>query len=306
MVTKKIKDIISFYNAENIATKTNLARILIHGKLAGTGRMVILPVDQGFEHGPARSFSKNPVAYDPLYHHQLAVDAGLNAYAAPLGMLEASANEFVGAIPLILKINSSNSLHTVGKDQAVTASVQDAVRLGCVAIGFTIYPGSESNLELIEEFKELAREAKSYGLAVVLWSYPRGKGLSKEAETSLDVCAYAAHMAVLLGANVIKVKLPTAVVGLPACQEAYQDYDMSSLDKRVSHIKQACFNGKRLVVFSGGSTKTEQDLYDEVKAIHNGNGNGSIIGRNVFQRPREQALAMLNNIINIYLGKDNQ
>ena len=141
-VSEKVKKILSFYESDSPGTKTNIARILMHGKLAGTGKMVILPVDQGFEHGPARSFAQNPDAYDPHYHFQLAIDAGLNAYAAPLGMIEAGADSFAGAIPLILKVNSSNSLHNGGSapHQASTASVRDALRLGCSAIGFTIYP----------------------------------------------------------------------------------------------------------------------------------------------------------------------
>ena len=207
-VTRKVKEILSWYESDNPGTKANIARILMHGKLAGTGKMVILPVDQGFEHGPDRSFAPNPPGYDPHYHFQLAVDTGLNAYAAPLGMIEAGADTFAGQIPTILKMNSSNS-HATSKDQAVYGSVDDALRLGCSAIGFTIYPGADDQFEMMEEFRELAAEAKAVGLAVVLWSYPRGGALSKDGETALDVTAYAAHLAALLGAHIIKVKPPT-------------------------------------------------------------------------------------------------
>ena len=138
-LTRRVKEILSWYESDTPGTKANLARILMEGKLGGTGRMVILPVDQGFEHGPARSFAPNPAAYDPHYHFELAIEAGLNAYAAPLGMIEAGAATFAGSIPTILKVNSSNSLSTT-KDQAVTGSVADALRLGCSAIGCTIYP----------------------------------------------------------------------------------------------------------------------------------------------------------------------
>ena len=207
-ITRTVKKILDNYESDCPGTKANLARILMHGRLGGSGKMVILPVDQGFEHGPDRSFAPNPDAYDPHYHYQLAIDAGLNAYAAPLGPLEAGADTFAGAIPTILKLNSANSLST-NKDQAVTASVNDALRLGCSAIGFTIYPGSEDQYEMMEEIRDLAEEAKSVGLAVVMWSYPRGGKLDKAGETALDVCAYAAHMAALLGAHIIKVKPPT-------------------------------------------------------------------------------------------------
>ncbi len=303
-ISKTVKRILDNYESDNPGTKANLARILMHGKLGGTGKMVILPVDQGFEHGPARSFAPNPPAYDPHYHFQLAVDAGLNAYAAPLGMIEAGADSFAGAIPTILKVNSANSLST-NKDQAVTGSVMDALRLGCSAIGFTIYPGSEDQYAMMEEIRELAEEAKSVGLAVVMWSYPRGGKLDKAGETAMDVCAYACHMAALLGAHIIKVKPPTDVLWQPEAKAVYekQKIDISSLDKRIAHVMQAAFNGRRIVVFSGGEAKGTEGLYNEVRGLRDGGANGSIIGRNTFQRPREEALALLENIIQIYQGK---
>ncbi|WP_455373971.1 class I fructose-bisphosphate aldolase [Limibacillus halophilus] len=303
-VTQRVKRILANYEGENPGTKGNLARILMHGKLGGTGRMVILPVDQGFEHGPARSFAPNPDAYDPHYHYQMAIDAGLNAYAAPLGMLEAGADSFAGAIPTILKMNSANSWATE-KDQAVTASVADALRLGCSAIGFTIYPGSEYQFEMIEEIRELSEEAKSVGLAVVVWSYPRGGDLSKDGETAMDVTAYAAHMAALIGANIIKVKPPTAHLEQPEAKKVYEKegVDISTLSKRIAHIMQSSFNGRRIVVFSGGAAKDTEGLLNEIRSIRDGGGSGSIIGRNTFQRPREEALALLDSIIKIYQGK---
>lgn len=303
-ITQRVKKILDWYESDNAGTKGNLARILMEGKLGGTGKLVILPVDQGFEHGPARSFAPNPAAYDPHYHFQLAIDAGLSAYAAPLGMLEAGADSYAGAIPTILKLNSSNSLATT-KDQAVTGSVNDALRLGCSAIGFTIYPGSEYAFDQMEEFRELADEAKSAGLAVVLWSYPRGPNLDKTAETAVDICAYAAHMAALLGAHIIKVKPPTAAISLDAAKKTYetQKIDVSTLAKRVEHVMQSAFNGKRIVVFSGGEAKDLEGLYTEVRGLRDGGANGSIIGRNTFQRPKADALAMLAKIIEIYQGK---
>jgi class I fructose-bisphosphate aldolase len=301
-ITQRVKKILSYYESDNPGTKANLARILSHGKLGGTGRLVILPVDQGFEHGPARSFAPNPAAYDPHYHFQLAVDAGLSAYAAPLGMIEAGADSFAGAMPTILKVNSSNSLAT-DKNQALTGSVSDALRLGCSAIGFTIYPGSEFAFDLMEEIRELAEEAKSVGLAVVVWSYPRGPNLDKAAETALDICAYAAHMAALLGAHIIKVKPPTSVVSLDAAKKSYAEIDASTMAKRVEHVVQSCFGARRIVVFSGGESKSLDGLYEEIRGLRDGGANGSIIGRNTFQRPRAEALEMLGKIIDIYLGK---
>lgn len=303
-VTQKVKKILSWYESDNPGTKANLARMLMHGKLGGTGKMVILPVDQGFEHGPARSFAKNPPANDPHYHFQLAIDAGLNAYAAPLGMIEAGADSYAGAIPLILKVNSANSLalHKDGANQAVTAGVKDALRLGCSAIGFTIYPGSDRCYDMMEEIREMTLEAKSHGLAVVIWSYPRGGNLSKDGETAFDVCTYAAHMAALLGAHIIKVKPPTAHLEQKEAAEVYAKYKVASstLSERIAHVKQATFGGKRLVIFSGGAAKEEADVMKEVSEIAQGGGDGSIMGRNAFQRPRSEALELLAKIIDIY------
>lgn len=306
-MTSKVKKILQAYESDCPGTKANLSRILMQGRLGGTGKLVILPVDQGFEHGPARSFAKNPDAYDPHYHFELAIDAGLSAYAAPLGFLEAGADSFAGQIPLILKVNSSNSL--VGKacvpNQAITASVNDALRLGCSAIGFTIYPGSDDVFDMMEEIREMSEEAKAAGLAVVIWSYPRGGDISKDGETGMDVCAYAAHMAALLGAHIIKVKPPTAHLEQPEAKKVYdgEKIAVKTMAERIAHVKQACFNGRRIVVFSGGNAKGEADLLDEARAIRDGGGNGSIIGRNTFQRPREDALKLLDSIIKVYKGE---
>jgi class I fructose-bisphosphate aldolase len=301
-LTPKVQEILSWYESDNPGTKANLARMLMQGRLGGTGRMVILPVDQGFEHGPARSFAPNPAGYDPRYMFELALEAGLNAYAAPLGMIEAAADTYAGCIPTILKVNSSNSLSTI-KDQAVTAGVDDALRLGCSAIGFTIYPGSEHQFEMMEELRELAAEAKACGLAVVVWSYPRGPMLDKVGETALDICAYAAHMAALVGAHIIKVKPPTAAVSLKAAESTYAKFPVEDdAAARFRHVVQACFGGRRLVVFSGGEAKGMDDILNEVRAIHAGGGNGSIMGRNAFQRPKAEALKLLSAIIDIYQG----
>jgi class I fructose-bisphosphate aldolase len=300
--TQKVRKILSYYESDNPGTKANLARILMQGKLGGTGKLLILPVDQGFEHGPARSFAPNPVGYDPHYHFQLAIDAGLSAFASPLGMIEAGADTFAGQIPTILKVNSGNSLARI-KDQAVTGSVGDALRLGCSAIGFTIYPGADEQFAMMEEIREMTEDAKSVGLAVVVWSYPRGGDLNKKAETAVDICAYAAHMAALLGAHIIKVKPPTDEIGLDAAAKSYEGIDTSTLAKRIEHVVQSCFNGRRIVVFSGGEAKGLDGIIGEIKELYEGGANGSVIGRNSFQRPRDEAIAMLNQIISIYQGK---
>jgi len=303
-MTERVREILSWYRGENPGVLSNLYRILSQGRLSGTGKLIILPVDQGFEHGPARSFAPNPPAYDPWYHFQLTIDAGLNAYAAPLGFLEAGAAEFAGQIPLILKLNNHDLLQDE-KDPlgAQTASVDDALRLGCVGIGYTIYPGTAERRLQYEQLRELTLEAKAVGLLVVVWSYPRGSTLSKEGETALDVTAYAAHIAAQLGAHLIKVKLPSAHLEQPEAKKVYetQNVPRDTLSERVRHVVQSTFNGHRIVIFSGGAKKDDDNaILDEARAIRDGGGFGSIIGRNSFQRKREDALRLLDGMVKIY------
>jgi class I fructose-bisphosphate aldolase len=305
--TRNIKSILSNYESDNPGVKSNLARILMSGKLAGTGKLIILPVDQGFEHGPARSFAKNEVGYDPHYHFKLAINAGLSAFAAPLGMLEAGADTFAGQIPLIMKVNSSNSLsrEKYSPSQAITGSVNEAIRLGCSAIGFTIYPGSDAALDMISDIQDMALEAKSAGLAVVVWSYPRGGDISKEGETAIDIVAYAAHMAALVGAHIIKVKPPTSHIELEEAKKVYlsEKIEIDTLSNRIKHVVQSCFQGRRLVVFSGGNSKDKASFLNEIRGLYAGGATGSIIGRNSFQRPYNEALSLLNEVTDIYRGR---
>ncbi len=304
-MTDRVREILSNYAGENPGVLTNLGRMLDHGTLAGTGRLVILPVDQGVEHGPARSFAANPAGYDPEYHFQLAIEAGCNAYAAPLGFLEAAAAKYPGRVPLILKLNNNNSLFST-KDplSSQTGSVGDALRLGCAAIGYTIYPGSANAPTMYEQLRELTEEAKSVGLAVVVWSYPRGEQLSKKGETAIDVVAYAAQIAAQLGASVIKVKLPSAHLEQDAARKVYEQEKIAieTLADRVSHVVQSAFNGKRIVIFSGGGKAPDEKLFGQIRAIRDGGGFGSIIGRNSFQRPETDAVKMLRKIMDIYKG----
>jgi class I fructose-bisphosphate aldolase len=300
---KRVKEILSWYSADNPGTLNNLARILNHGRIGGTGKVVILPVDQGFEHGPARSFAPNPAGYDPRYHFELAIDAGCNAYAAPLGFLEAGAAEFAGRMPTILKLNNSDALYS-GTDPcpAVTGSVADALRLGCAAIGFTIYPGSSARNDMYQQIRELSEEAKAVGLGVVIWSYPRGSGISKKGETAIDVCAYAAQIAAQLGAHFIKVKPPTDHVEQEAAKKVYekQGIPIGTLADRVRHVVQSAFNGRRVVIFSGGEAKDRDSMLAEIRGIAEGGGFGSIIGRNSFQRPKNEAIELLHEVMDVY------
>lgn len=306
-ITRTVKKILAGYESTPPGVKAKLCWMLMNGRLAGSGRLIILPVDQGFEHGPARSFAPNPLAYDPEYHYKLAVASGLSALAAPLGLLEASADSYAGQIPTILKLNSANSLSPPEspKDQAIYGSIGDALKLGCAGVGFTIFPGSSASTDMIEEVAALAEEAKHHGLAVVIWSYPRGEALSSEGETALDVVAYAAHMACLIGAHIVKVKLPSAHLEQDAAKKVYKSHSIKAKTAadRVRHVKQAAFAGRRMVVFSGGAKRGADSVYDDARAIHEGGGNGSIIGRNSFQRTSDDAMEMLDNLVQIYRTK---
>lgn len=305
-MTPRVREILSWYGADNPGVLTNLARMMNHGRLKGTGKFVILPVDQGFEHGPARSFAKNPDGYDPSYHFELAIESGCNAYAAPLGALEACARDFAGEIPLILKINNSDTLFSNKSPiSALTSGVDDALRLGCAGIGFTIYPGSSDRKQMYEEIQRATSEAKKAGLAVVIWSYARGEQISKDGETAIDVIAYSAHVACQLGAHIVKVKPPSAHIEQDAARKVYeaQGIRVNSLSDRTKHVVQSCFNGKRIVIFSGGEAKTTETLLQEVKDLAQGGAFGSIMGRNAFQRPRKESITLLNQVQDAFAGK---
>lgn len=300
--TDRVKEILSWYSSENPGTLTNIARLLNHGTLAGTGKLVILPVDQGFEHGPVRSFAPNPAAYDPAYHYELAIDAGCNAYAAPLGSMEQCAGKFAGQVPLILKVNNSDTLAKMEPCSAITSSVEDALRLGCVGIGYTIYPASGQRNTMYQDLREITIEAKRKGLVSVVWSYPRGTGLSKAGETGIDVCCYAAQIAAQLGAHLIKVKPPSAHIEQEEAKKVYEKYQIpiGTLSERIKHVVTSCFGGKRIVIFSGGEAKGTDAVLEEVRQLAAGGSFGSIMGRNAFQRQKPDALKLLADVMNIY------
>ena len=304
-MTPRVREILSWYGADNPGSLTNLARLMNTGRLAGTGKLVILPVDQGFEHGPARSFAKNADGYDPSYHFNLAIESGCNAYAAPLGSLEACARDYAGDIPLILKINNSDSLYSPKAPiSALTSNVDDALRLGCVGIGFTIYPGSSERKEMYEEIAKAARLAKQAGLAVVIWSYPRGEQISRAGETAIDVIAYAAQIACQLGAHIVKVKPPTSHIEQEAARKVYESegIPVETMSDRIKHVVESCFGGRRIVIFSGGETKGTPELVEELKQMASGGSFGSIMGRNAFQRPKKEAIELLHKAMDIFAG----
>jgi class I fructose-bisphosphate aldolase len=304
-MSTRVDEILSWYPTADPRTIGNLRRLLMHGRTGGTGKLVVLPVDQGFEHGPGRSFAANPAGYDPRYHAQLAIDAGCSAHALPLGACELVAPRYAAELPLILKCNSSDSLY-VGPDPepAVTASVEDAVRLGCAAVGFTIYPGSAGRNRMYEQLRSLARDADAAGLVLVVWSYPRGSGISKEGQTAVDVVAYAAHLAAQLGAQVIKVKPPTEHIESDQARAALDKagVPLGTLADRVRHVVQSAFDGHRVVIFSGGAAKETDAVLEENRQTALGGGFGTIMGRNSFQRPHDDAVRLLHEVMDIHAG----
>ncbi len=301
--TEKVKEILSWYRSENNAVLTNLHKLLMTGALAGTGKMVIFPVDQGFEHGPARSFGMNELGYDARYHIDIAIETACNAYAAPYGAINAVAHDYIGDMPLIVKVNNSDSLYSPKNPiPAVTCSVKEALRIGACAIGFTIYPGSSMRKEMYQEIRELSEEARSYGMPSVVWSYPRGEQLSKDGETAIDVVSYGAHIACQLGAHIVKVKPPTKFIEQDAARKVFESEKIAidTLEQRVKHVVQSCFNGRRVVIFSGGESKGDTEVMNDIRSIHAGGGFGSIMGRNVFQRSKKEGVKLLNDIISVY------
>jgi len=292
-MSKRIQEIISWYESDCPGTLAKLYRMLNTGLLAGSGRLLILPVDQGFEHGPAKSFAANPEGYDPRYHLELAIEAGCSAYACPLGFMEAVARQAAGRIPLILKINSHETLiQDPDSLPAESAGIDDALRLGCDAIGFTIYPGSAHAHD----------GSKSCGLAVVVWSYPRGSHLAEESQSAVDVVAYAAQIAAQLGAHIIKVKPPLPNFSGKKAAEFYKQNKIKtrSTAQRIRHVVQACFNGRRIVIFSGGAKMGDREFLDLAAGIKKGGGFGSIMGRNLFQRPKNEALKLVKAVAQVY------
>ncbi len=303
-MSERVEKILANYAGENPGVIGNLRRLMNTGRLAGTGKLVILPVDQGFEHGPARSFAPNPPGYDPGYHPALAVEAGCNGYAAPLGFIEQIAAQYAGTLPLILKVNNSDSLG--GPEEpcsALTSSVNDALRLGCAAIGYTIYPGSGLRNQMFQDLRDLINEAREVGLPTIVWSYPRGSGLSKDGETAIDVVAYAAQIACQLGAHVVKVKPPSELVFQKAAKQSYENVPIGTLAERIQHVVQAAFNGRRIVIFSGGAAKGTEAVLEEVGEIAKGGGYGSIVGRNAFQRSEADAVKLLHDIMDLYAAQ---
>ncbi len=304
----RMEEIFSWYRDINTpAQQKNLLRIFNHGRIGGTGKLMILPIDQILEHGPGRAFEPNPVMYDPLEQAQFAVDGGFNAYAAPLGSIERGFEVLARHnVPTILKVNSHTLMipDDANPKPSVHSWVDDAVRLGCEAVGFTLYPGSIHSNEMEQQAKELIADARKAGLVTVLWVYPRGEGLIKGQERAVDVIAYGVALGVSLGAHIVKVKLPLDGYGIKSNQEMgiYNEVNTKTLKNRVALVMKAAYNGHRIVIHSGGDFADAETLEEEIKALRDGGAFGTIMGRNAFQRPKVEALDLISDLQDILIG----
>ncbi len=305
----------------NIRVLRNLQALYEHGRLAGTGYLSILPVDQGVEHSAGASFAPNPIYFDPENIVKLAIEAGCNAVASTRGVLGIVARKYAHKIPFIMKINHNELLSYPNTfDQILFANVQEAYDMGAAAVGATIYFGSEESHRQIEQISEAFAHAHELGMATILWCYLRNSAFKvgdKDYHTSADLTGQANHLGVTLGADIIKQKLPTLNGGYLALNKEkknYGKYDPKMYDKLSSdhpidlcrYQVLNCYNGRIGLINSGGESG-KNDFADAVKtAVINkrAGGMGLISGRKTFQRPMEEGIRLFNLIQDVYLSKE--
>ena len=289
--------LLSLFSIELLRPVQEFVIVPFTGYLATISAGIITPFDSSvISYGKILQFGPGGFA--------VSIEAGCNGYAAPLGFIECIAHEYAGHLPLILKVNNSDSLG--GPEEpcsSLTSAVDDALRLGCAAIGYTIYPGSGLRNQMYQDLRDLINEARAVGLPTIVWSYPRGGTLTKDGETAIDVVAYAAQIACQLGAHVVKVKPPTEIVFQDAAKKSYENIPIGTLAERIQHVVQSCFAGKRIVIFSGGAAKGTEAVLEEIKEIAKGGGFGSIVGRNAFQRNQADAVKLLHDIMDLYAAQ---
>ncbi|MDP4213335.1 MAG: class I fructose-bisphosphate aldolase [Bacteroidota bacterium] len=315
-----IRDVLSDSN-RNLQTLRSLQQMFETGRLAGTGYLSILPVDQGVEHSAGASFAKNPIYFDPENIIRLALEGGCNAVASTFGILGMMARKYAHRIPFIVKINHNELLTYPNKfDQILFGSVQDAWNMGAAAIGATIYFGSEESDRQITEIAMAFDEAHSLGMATVLWCYLRNKAFVKDGKdyhTSADLTGQANYLGATIQADILKQKLPDLNGGYKALNMGNSHY--GKLDERMytelssDHPIDLCryqvlngFAGRAGLINSGGASEGEKDLMEDVRtAVINkrAGGSGMISGRKAFQRPFKEGIELLNSIQDVYLEK---
>jgi class I fructose-bisphosphate aldolase len=261
----------------------------------GNGTLMLLPIDQGIEHGP-RDFFPNPASKDPDYQFRLAAEAGYSALACQIGMAEKYYPDYAGSVPLILKVNGKTDIPSSAHAfSSCNASVEDGVRLGADAIGYTLYVGSPRQDEDLAQLKQVRQDCDRFGMPLVVWSYPRGEAIdAKGGATSFYAIDYAARMAMEMGADVVKVNMP--VVNADKDKDAPAPYNemQVSQDEAITQVVESA--GRSLIVLSGGSKVDDATVLDHVRSVMDAGGSGVIFGRNVWQREWSEALEIIAQI----------
>lgn len=299
----------------------NLGILFNTGRLAGTGFLSILPIDQGIEHSAGASFAKNPIYFDPENIVKLAMEGGCNAVATTFGGLALCSRSYAHKIPFVVKINHNELLTYPNKaDQIMFGSVRDAWNLGAAAVGATIYFGSENSSRQIIEVAKAFEEAHELGMATILWCYTRNSAFKKDGKdyhVSADLTGQANHLGVTIQADIIKQKLAENNGGYKALNTGGSSY--GKLDERIyteltsdhpidlcRYQVANCYMGRAGLINSGGESKGQSDLVDAVRtAVINkrAGGMGLISGRKAFQRPMKEGVEILNAIQDVYLDK---
>ncbi|SFZ94813.1 fructose-bisphosphate aldolase, class I [Flaviramulus basaltis] len=292
----------------------SLSQLYNHGNLGGTGYLSILPVDQGIEHSAAYSFYKNPDYFDPENIIKLAIEAGCNGVASTFGVLGLNARKYAHKIPFIVKINHNELLTYPNKyDQTLFGNVKAAWNIGAVAVGATIYFGSEESNRQLKEIAEAFEEAHNLGMATILWCYTRNEAFKTEKEdyhTAADITGQANHLGVTIQADIIKQKLPTNNFGFKNIEFGKYDdamYDTLTTDHPIDLCRLQvanCYMGKIGLINSGGGSKGESDLVEAITtAVINkkAGGSGLIMGRKAFQKPFGEGVEVLQSVQKVYL-----
>ncbi|WP_445734835.1 class I fructose-bisphosphate aldolase [Mariniflexile sp.] len=313
---KNFVDKVFVHSNRNPQVLRSLAQLYGHGNLKDTGYLSILPVDQGIEHSAAFSFYKNPDYFDPENIIKLAVEAGCNGVASTFGVLALNARKYAHKIPFIVKINHNELLTYPNKyDQTLFGKVKNAWDMGAVAVGATIYFGSEESNRQLKEISEAFEEAHNLGMATILWCYLRNDGFKTEKEdyhAAADLTGQANHLGVTIQADIIKQKLPTNNFGFKNIGFGKYDDDMYETLTTVHPIDLCrlqvanCYMGKIGLINSGGGSKGESDLVDAITtAVINkrAGGSGLIMGRKAFQRPLKEGVELIKAVQDVYLDK---
>jgi class I fructose-bisphosphate aldolase len=277
--------------------RARLKRLLYHHGPGG-GTLLVLPIDQGLEHGPV-DFFVNPDALDPDYQYRLARDGRFSAIALHIGLAEKYFHEYAGDVPLILKLNGKTSIPPDNEAfSALTGSVEDAVRLGADAVGYTVYVGSPAQDRDFEQFRQVRRDADRLGMPTIVWAYPRGDAVAKKGgKESLYAIDYAARVALELGADIVKLNYP---VRSEKDQLSPAPYNTLNLSPEAAFRKVVESAGRALVLVSGGEKVGDAELLEKVRSSMDAGATGIIFGRNLWQRPRDEALALTRELHAIF------